>query len=110
MAPEKRTPYTSRSVHRVAPVTRGQRLAGFFWIQSMVRSPEQRQLVFEMDAHLIALRTSLGETNLSVIGLTGTYHNLLRQRLDVWVGTLQPGARAVWRCSDQPYRYLKEIV
>ena len=75
--------YPGTSVHRVEPVTRGHRLAGFFWIQSMVRSREQRQLLFEMDAHLIQLRSSLGETNPSVIGLTGTYHNLLRQWLDV---------------------------
>ena len=75
--------YPGTSVHRVEPVTRGHRLAGFFWIQSMVRSREQRQLLFEMDAHLIQLRSSLGETNPSVIGLTGTYHNLLRLWLDV---------------------------
>lgn len=75
--------YPGTSVHRVEPVTRGHRLAGFFWIQSMVRSLEQRQLLFEMDSHLIQLRSSLGETNPSVIGLTGTYHNLLRQWLDV---------------------------
>ncbi len=75
--------YPGTTVHRVEAVTRGHRLASFFWIQSMVRSSEQRQLLFEMDAHLIALRTSIGETNGAVVGLTGTYHNLLRAWADV---------------------------
>jgi PKHD-type hydroxylase len=70
--------YPGTSVHRVEPVTRGFRLASFFWIESMVRSDEQRRLLFDMDAHLMRLRTSVGETDPAVIGLTGTYHNLLR--------------------------------
>lgn len=74
--------YPGTSVHRVDPVTRGQRLAGFFWIQSMVRSDEQRRLLFEMDNHLRRLRSEIGETHEAIVGLTGTYHNLLRQWLD----------------------------
>ena len=75
--------YPGTSVHRVDPVTRGYRLAGFFWIQSMVRSDEQRRLLFDMDQHLIELRSTVGETAPAVIGLTGTYHNLLRMWADV---------------------------
>ncbi|WP_198972575.1 Fe2+-dependent dioxygenase [Xylophilus sp. ASV27] len=77
--------YPGTSVHRVEPVTRGYRVASYFWIQSMVRSDEQRRLLFEMDNHLRRLRSadSLGETDPSVIGLTSTYHNLLRMWLDV---------------------------
>ncbi|MES2191037.1 MAG: Fe2+-dependent dioxygenase [Pseudomonadota bacterium] len=75
--------YPGTTVHRVEPVTRGYRLASFFWIQSMVRSSEQRQLLFDMDAHLIHLRSTIGETNSAVVGLTGTYHNLLRAWIDV---------------------------
>lgn len=75
--------YPSTSVHQVAPVTRGARLACFFWIESMVRSTEQRRLLFDMDRHLIALRSTLGETDPAVIGLTATYHNLLR----LWADT-----------------------
>ena len=77
--------YPGTSVHRVEPVTRGARVASFFWIQSMVRSDEQRRLLFEMDNHLRRLRSaaSLGEGDPSVIGLTSTYHNLLRMWLDV---------------------------
>ncbi len=73
--------YPGTSVHRVEPVTRGQRLASFFWVQSMVRSIEQRRLLFEMDAQLIALRQQHGEGG-AAIGLTGTYHNLLRMWAD----------------------------
>jgi PKHD-type hydroxylase len=70
--------YPGTSVHRVEPVTRGWRVASFFWLESMVRSDEQRRLLFDMDSHLMRLRASVGETDPAVIGLTGTYHNLLR--------------------------------
>ena len=75
--------YPGTSVHRVEPVTRGFRLASFFWLESMVRSDEQRRLLYEMDSHLMRLRASVGETDVGVIGLTGTYHNLLRMWADV---------------------------
>jgi len=74
--------YPGTSVHRVEPVTRGFRVASFFWIESMVRSDEARRLLFDMDAHLMRLRSSVGETDPAVIGLTGTYHNLLRMWAD----------------------------
>lgn len=74
--------YPGTSVHRVEPVTRGQRIGSFFWIESMVRSVEQRRLLFDMDQHLMSLRTRHGETDPAVIGLTGTYHNLLRAWAD----------------------------
>jgi PKHD-type hydroxylase len=75
--------YPGTSVHRVEPVTRGERLAAFFWIQSMVRSTEQRALLFNMDQHLMRLRSTAGETDPAIVGLTGTYHNLLR----MWAST-----------------------
>lgn len=75
--------YPGTSVHRVTPVTRGFRLASYFWIQSMVRSDEQRRLLFDMDHHLRHLRSTYGEADPGVIGLTSTYHNLLRMWLDV---------------------------
>lgn len=75
--------YPGTSVHRVEPVTRGHRLASFFWVESMVRSDEQRRLLFDMDRHLMSLRERVGETDDAVIGLTGTYHNLLRLWADV---------------------------
>jgi len=73
--------YPGNSVHRVEPVTRGERLASFFWIESMVRGDEQRRLLFEMDMSLMALRSDLGETA-ELVRLTGTYHNLLRMWAD----------------------------
>jgi PKHD-type hydroxylase len=75
--------YPGTSVHRVEPVTRGFRVASFFWLESMVRSDEARRLLFEMDSHLMRLRATVGETDPAVIGLTGTYHNLLRMWADV---------------------------
>ena len=75
--------YPGTSVHRVEPVTRGARIGCFFWIESMVRSDEQRRLLHEMDQHLMHLRRTVGETDAGVIGLTGTYHNLLR----LWADT-----------------------
>ncbi len=75
--------YPGTSVHRVDPVTRGQRVASFFWVESMVRSDEQRRLLYEMDRHLMHLRGTVGEADPGVIGLTGTYHNLLRAWADM---------------------------
>jgi PKHD-type hydroxylase len=70
--------YPGTSVHEVTPVTRGQRVASFFWIESMVRSDEQRRLLFDLDMNLLKLRAQLGETA-ETTALTGVYHNLLRQ-------------------------------
>jgi PKHD-type hydroxylase len=69
--------YPGTTVHRVTPVTRGARIASFFWVESMVRSAEQRQLLYELDMSIMQLRTKRGESEESV-RLTGTYHNLLR--------------------------------
>lgn len=74
--------YPSTSVHRVEQVTRGERLASFFWIESLVRGDEQRRLLFEMDQALMQLRTRDGESA-EAVALTGTYHNLLR----LWADT-----------------------
>ncbi len=73
--------YPGTSLHQVKPVTRGERVACFFWVQSMVRSDEQRRLLFDMDMTLLALRQRHGETP-ETTALTGTYHNLLRQWAD----------------------------
>jgi len=69
--------YPSSSLHKVMPVTRGARLASFFWVQSMVRDDAQRRLLFEMDASIEGLRSSQADDN-AVLQLTGIYHNLLR--------------------------------
>ncbi len=74
--------YPGTSVHQVTPVTRGERLASFFWTESMVRSDEQRRILFDLDMNLLKLRAQLGETE-ETTALTGVYHNLLRQ----WANT-----------------------
>ncbi|HSV79609.1 MAG TPA: Fe2+-dependent dioxygenase [Ramlibacter sp.] len=73
--------YPGTSVHEVAPVTRGVRLASFFWIESLVRSAEQRRLLLELDDALIELRSQHGDSP-ATVALTGTYHNLLRMWAD----------------------------
>jgi PKHD-type hydroxylase len=73
--------YPGTSVHRVEPVTRGERLACFFWIESMVRQDAQRRLLFDMDMAILDLRRAGGDTA-EVVKLTGCYHNLLRMWAD----------------------------
>ena len=87
--------YPGTSVHRVEPVTRGERLACFFWIESMVRLDAQRRLLYDMDMSITALRQKdwdnrQGDPQAAnrpespeVVRLTGCYHNLLRMWVDV---------------------------
>lgn len=70
--------YPSSSLHRVTPVTRGARLASFFWVQSLVRDDSQRRLLFELDTSIQTL-TQTGADASALLQLTGIYHNLLRQ-------------------------------
>ncbi len=70
--------YPSSSMHAVSAVTRGERIACFMFIQSMVRDPGQRRLLYDMDMALLRLRQDVGETD-AVVRLTATYHNLLRR-------------------------------
>jgi len=74
--------YPSTSLHRVEPVTRGMRLASFFWIESMVREDSQRSLLLDMDAAVRTLAGEVGDAHPAVVALTGTYHNLLRRWAD----------------------------
>lgn len=74
--------YPATSLHRVEPVTRGARIASFFWIQSMVRDTGQRDLLFDLDQGVQAAAAALGQDDRAVIALTGVYHNLLRRWAD----------------------------
>ncbi len=74
--------YPSSSLHRVEPVTRGARVASFFWLQSMIRDDSARRILFEMDQAVQRLAGQLGNDDRSVIELTGVYHNLLRRWAD----------------------------
>lgn len=69
--------YPASSLHRVMPVTRGTRLASFFWTQSLVRTDAQRGMLYELDQTIQRLRATHGDTA-EVTQLTGHYHNLLR--------------------------------
>jgi PKHD-type hydroxylase len=75
--------YPATSLHRVEPVTRGERVSSFFWIQSMVRQDAQRTMLFELDSAIQRLAASaeaqVAEVKQSSVQLTGVYHNLLRQ-------------------------------
>jgi len=74
--------YPSSSLHRVTPVTRGTRVASFFWLQSMIRDAEARRMLFDLDRAVQRLTGELGGKDRSVIELTGVYHNLLRRWAD----------------------------
>ena len=69
--------YPASSLHRVTPVTRGARLASFFWVQSMVRDDAQRRLLFELDQAVQQLTATRADES-ALLRLTGSYHNLLR--------------------------------
>jgi PKHD-type hydroxylase len=69
--------YSGSSVHHVEPVTRGARLAAFFWVQSMVREDARRDVLFQIDTALQELGRDVPGHN-SLVKLAGAYHNLLR--------------------------------
>ena len=70
--------YPSSSLHKVSAVTRGSRLAAFFWVQSLIRDDARRRLLFDMDTSIESLRRRAADAD-AVLRLTGIYHNLLRQ-------------------------------
>jgi len=74
--------YPSTSLHHVRPITRGARVASFFWIQSMVRDDGQRTLLFDLDSAIQRVTQDVaGQT--AAVQLTGVYHNLLRRWAEV---------------------------
>jgi PKHD-type hydroxylase len=75
--------YPADSLHRVAPITRGSRWAAFFWTQSMVRDDSDRALLYRMDQSITLARRELGDKHPAVLGLTSTFHNLLRKWADL---------------------------
>lgn len=77
--------YPASSLHRVEPVTCGTRLASFLWLQSLVREPERRRLLFEMDMAILGLRQqdSGSSDGPEIVRLTACYHNLMRMWAEV---------------------------
>ena len=74
--------YPGTSLHHVTPVTRGSRVASFFWTESMIGDVTKRSMMFDLDMSIIRLNADHTE-HPSVVSLTSLYHNLLRQ----WAGT-----------------------
>lgn len=74
--------YPSNSLHKVEPVTRGTRVASFFWVQSMIRDDAQRTMLFDMDSAIQRLNQTQADHD-AIVRLTGSYHNLLRMWAEV---------------------------
>jgi PKHD-type hydroxylase len=70
--------YPSTSLHQVLPVTRGERIASFFWLQSMIRGQEERTMLFDLDQTIQSLSASTEIGDPHAVRLTGIYHNLVR--------------------------------
>ncbi|NVZ98303.1 Fe2+-dependent dioxygenase [Pseudomonas sp. D6002] len=74
--------YPGSSLHKINPVTRGERIASFFWIESLVREDSQRQLLLDMDVAIQRLTAQHADDH-ALLQLSGAYHNLLRRWSDV---------------------------
>jgi PKHD-type hydroxylase len=74
--------YPATSLHRVTPVTRGTRIAAFFWVQSMVKDDGQRRILFDLDRSIAEL-TQAAPENPALVRLTACYHNLVRQWAEI---------------------------
>jgi PKHD-type hydroxylase len=74
--------YPATSLHRVTPVTRGARIAAFFWVQSMVKDDGQRRILFDLDRSIAEL-TQAAPENPALVRLTACYHNLVRQWAEI---------------------------
>lgn len=71
--------YPSTSLHRVTPVTRGARVASFFWIESLVQDEGERTLLFDLDQSIQQMTPLVAPDDVRLLQLTGVYHNLLRR-------------------------------
>jgi PKHD-type hydroxylase len=75
--------YPASSLHLVTPVTRGTRVASFFWLQSMVRDAHARSMIFDLDSAIQNLTERLGRDDPETVRLAGIYHNLIRYWAEV---------------------------
>ena len=75
--------YPATSLHTVAPVTRGARVASFFWLQSMIRDAHARSMIFDLDTAIQGLVARLDRNDPEVVKLSGLYHNLIRYWAEV---------------------------
>jgi PKHD-type hydroxylase len=75
--------YPASSLHMVTPVTRGMRVASFFWLQSMIRDTHARSMIFDLDTAIQSLVARIGRDDPETVKLTGIYHNLIRYWAEV---------------------------
>lgn len=75
--------YPSKSLHRVTPVTRGRRVASFFWLQSLIRDDADRETLFRLDVAIQRVSADKGPKDTAVLELTAVYHNLIRRWSEV---------------------------
>ena len=75
--------YPATSLHTVTPITRGVRVASFFWLQSMIRDAHARSMIFDLDTAIQGLVGRLGRNDAEVVKLSGLYHNLIRYWAEV---------------------------
>jgi PKHD-type hydroxylase len=75
--------YPATSLHTVTPITRGMRVASFFWLQSMIRDSHARSMIFDLDNAIQSLVKRLDRGDAEVVKLTGLYHNLIRYWAEV---------------------------
>jgi PKHD-type hydroxylase len=75
--------YPASSLHMVTPITRGTRVASFFWLQSMIRDAHARSMIFDLDTTIQSLVARLGRDDSETVRLTGIYHNLIRYWAEV---------------------------
>jgi PKHD-type hydroxylase len=75
--------YPATSLHTVTPITRGSRVASFFWLQSMIRDAQARSMIFDLDTAIQGLVGRLDRNDPEIVKLTGIYHNLIRYWAEV---------------------------
>jgi PKHD-type hydroxylase len=75
--------YPASSLHMVTPIMRGVRVASFFWLQSMIRDPQARRLIFDLDTAIQHLVDRIGRDDPQIVKLTDIYHNLIRYWAEV---------------------------
>lgn len=75
--------YPATSLHMVTPVTRGMRVASFFWLQSMIRDSQARTMIFDLDTAIQGISQRIGRDDPETVRLTGIYHNLIRHWAEV---------------------------
>jgi len=74
--------YPATSLHRVTPVTRGSRIAAFFWVQSMVKDDGRRTILFDLDRSIAELTQTVPDSP-ALVRLTACYHNLIRRWAEI---------------------------